>query len=598
MIFKKLFFIILLFLTTNLYSQFQSIEYRKSVIDSIIIIKNDNSLIPLQRLDTLKILMISVNNSIDSSFINSSERYSSINFVDENKFFISKNEYIKKYNLFIIVSDTIPSIDLLSLVSNKKTILCSFASDNFFIDNIFAEKFDCIIISPINDCISKDLTAQIVFGGLACKNKLKYDLNTDFRKNYGFETNQIRLKYTIPEEIGLDSSIIYQKIDSIVNKGIIQNAFPGCQILIAKDMNVFFQKSYGYQTYDSIVKVNNSTIYDLASLTKITAPLPCLMKLYDEKEFSIDEKFSKYYKPFKRSDKKDIIVKDVLTHQAGLKAWIPFWKNMIDENGEYRRKTIKSIPSKKYLIKISENKYLYNNYYKKVFKEIKNSELDTAKKYVYSDLSFYLYPKIIEKITKSNYEEYLYSNFYDILGCSSMKYNPLKYFSKEMIAPTENDIYFRKEQIYGTVHDEGAILLNGISGHAGMFANANDLAKLMQMYLNYGEYGNYRFISDTTLKIFTKYQFPELNNRRGLGFDKPSISDKRYDTPCPDASDLSFGHTGFTGTFAWVDPKNGLLIIFLSNRVYPTRENKNLMRLNIRTSIHQVIYDELKKLEN
>jgi len=319
------------------------------------------------------------------------------------------------------------------------------------------------------------------------------------------------------------------------------------------------------------------------------------MKLYDQNKFYINAKFSQYWKPFKHSNKSEITVIDALTHQAQLTAWIPFWKNLKDEKGEYKRKTIKQDSSRNYNIKITENKYLYKKYYKNIYEHIKESPLLEEKKYVYSDLSFYLYPPIIEEITKQEYENYLYSNFYDILGCNSMKYNPLKYFDINDIAPTELDTFFRNDLIHGNVHDEGASLLNGVSGHAGMFANANDLAKLMQMYLNYGNYGGYRYISDSTLKKFTACQFCESGNRRGIGFDKPSIEDKKYDTPSPDASELSFGHTGFTGTFVWADPKNGLLIVFLSNRVYPTRDNKKLSQLNIRTSIHQVIYDALKK---
>jgi len=216
------------------------------------------------------------------------------------------------------------------------------------------------------------------------------------------------------------------------------------------------------------------------------------------------------------------------------------------------------------------------------------------KKYKYSDMSFYLYPKIIEKITGENYETYLYENFYTPLGASSVTYNPLEKYSKNEIVPTENDRFFRKEQIHGRVHDEGAILLGGISGHAGIFANANDLAKVIQMYLNYGEYGGKRYLQESTLKEWTSYQFEKNENRRGIGFDKPMLKNKNNGTPSPDASDESFGHTGFTGTFVWADPENKLLIVFLSNRVFPTRENKNLWRKNIRTSIHQELYDQLK----
>jgi CubicO group peptidase (beta-lactamase class C family) len=238
--------------------------------------------------------------------------------------------------------------------------------------------------------------------------------------------------------------------------------------------------------------------------------------------------------------------------------------------------------------------FLHKNYQKKIYQAIKESKLLENKEYVYSDLSFYLYPKIIENIEGVDFETYLKQNFYNQIGAYTLGFNPLNKFKKEQIIPTENDTFFRMKQIHGTVHDEGAALLGGISGHAGLFGTALDLAKMTQMYLNMGEYGGHRFISDTTMKQFTKCQFPENNNRRGIGFDKPLLKNKQEGMSAIDASDESFGHSGFTGTFCWADPKNGLLYILMTNRVYPTRNNSKISQLNIRPSIHQVFYDAIK----
>jgi CubicO group peptidase (beta-lactamase class C family) len=592
--------ILLFFFTLNIFPIKAQNNYcleRQRIEDSIVVLSDKDQLLPLKMLDSLKILIVSDGTTDYKSFNETFKKYCDFEFTNIEKLKNENLQNINKYNLLILITDTIYELNYYKPITDLKirTVFTSFTIYNSLIDSNFKDNFNSIILAFGKNRDFQDLTAQLIFGGIGAKNKLYSDLNDYYLKGSGNVTKgNIRFKYTTPYELNIDSALITQKIDSIVNDGIKNFAFPGCQILIAKDNKVFFQKSYGYQTYDSLIEVDNSTIYDLASITKIVAPLPCLMKLYDEQKFDVNEELSEYWKPFRKSNKSEMTVKEVLTHQAQLKAWIPFWKNLLDENGKYINKTIKQDSSGLYNIKIAHDKYLNKNYYKKVFKQIKNSPLEDTKKYVYSDLSFYLFPTIIENLAKVNYEEYLYNNFYNILGCNSMKYNPLQYFQISKIAPTEIDTFFRKEPIHGRVHDEGAILLNGISGHAGMFSNANDLAKIMQMYLNYGEYGGYRFISDSTLKNFTSYQFPELNNRRGLGFDKPSIANKQYDTASADASDLSFGHTGFTGTFTWVDPENGMLIVFLSNRVYPSRENKNLMKLNIRTQIHQVIYDALK----
>lgn len=587
--------ILLFLISNNIYSQTDYLVIRNKIENNIIVLENDDSLIPLQLIDKLNILVLTDGHTDYNTFIKYFNYYTNIDYQNINS---QIPDIINKYNLLIFITDSVKDISYFSDYEkyNAKKIFCSFADVNDLIDKSFSHFFSTLILMNGKTENHQELAAQLIFGGICVSNKLEFDLNSDFKKGTGFVTEgNLRFKYTTPYELYIDSVLINQKIDSIVNNAIKNYAFPGCRVLIAKDNKVFFNKSYGYQTYDSLIAVNENTVYDLASVTKISAPLPCLMKLYDENKFDINAKFSEYWKPFRKTNKSQIIVKDVLTHQAQLTAWIPFWKFLKDSTGGYKNKTVKQDSSKNNNIKIAENKYLYKKYYKKIYDTIATSPLLKEKKYVYSDLSFYFYPEIICNLTKENYEEYLYTNFYDILGCNSMKYNPLNYYSISEIAPTEIDTFFRSELIHGKVHDEGAILMNGVSGHAGMFGNAMDVAKLMQMYLNYGEYGGYRFISDTTVKRFTAYQFKETGNRRGLGFDKPSISNRTNDTPSPDASELSFGHTGFTGTFVWADPQNGLLIIFLSNRVYPSRDNKNLMRLNVRTSIHQVIYDELSK---
>ncbi|MDX1328852.1 MAG: serine hydrolase, partial [Arenibacter sp.] len=265
------------------------------------------------------------------------------------------------------------------------------------------------------------------------------------------------------------------------------------------------------------------------------------------------------------------------------------------KNGSYKWSTIKKDSSARFPIKIGTNMWLHRNYQKKIFKAIKKSPLLEKEEYKYSGLLFMLLPTIIEEITQEDYVDYVNKNFYDKLGATTLTHNPNQKFDSQRIVPTEHDFLFRHRPVHGTVHDEGAAMMGGISANAGLFSNANDLAKLMQMYLNGGTYGGDQFISESTLKEFTKTQFPENNNHRGLGFNKPFL---KYlgenSSTAKDASSDSFGHTGFTGIMAWVDPQEELLYLFLSNRVLPTRENTTLYKLNTRTNIQQVLYDAIK----
>lgn len=385
-------------------------------------------------------------------------------------------------------------------------------------------------------------------------------------------------------------------IDSLAAFAIRQRAIPGCQIIVAKDGQVIYQKSYGYHTYDSLRQVKNTDLYDLASVTKVAAALPALMLLYDQGKFNPDATLSTYLPYFKNSNKSDLTFRELLTHQAGLTPWIPFWQHEMKKNGKFRKRAISDRESNKYSYQIAGELYLKNNFQKHIYKEIKDSPVG-EKKYLYSDLSFYLYPEIVENLSGQKYEDFLLDNFYKPLGAETMTYNPMVNYRLDRMVPTEYDSLFRKQLIHGQVHDEGAALMRGISGHAGLFADVNDLAKLWQMYCNYGEYGGRRFLSDSTMHEFTRCQFPENNNRRALGFDRPMPVPKPDGNTAVSVSQSSFGHTGFTGNFVWVDPEIDLVYIFLSNRVYPTRNNTKLYDLNIRTNIQEVIYEAISNGE-
>lgn len=378
-----------------------------------------------------------------------------------------------------------------------------------------------------------------------------------------------------------------------------RKAYPGCQVLIAKGGNIIFHKCYGYQTYERRIPVREDHLYDLASLTKIAGPVPALMKLYEERKFKLDIPFSTYWPAFKGTDKARITSRQMLAHQSRLRSGISFWSEARLENGQPDPQVFQPRPSPQFNVRVSPNLYMNKDYQEKMYEQIRDSRLLSQERYVYSDLPFYLFPKVIENLTGEDYEGYLQKTFYKPLGAFTIMYNPYKRFPASQIIPTEQDDLFRNELIQGFVHDEGAAMLGGVSGNAGLFSTANDLAKIMQMYLQKGSYGGQSYLLPATVAEFIKVQYPERQNRRGLGFDKPYINNYLYRRqnayPAPDASPESYGHSGFTGTFTWADPGKQILFIFMTNRIHPSRQNPLLSNLNIRSGMLQVIYESLGK---
>lgn len=389
-----------------------------------------------------------------------------------------------------------------------------------------------------------------------------------------------------------------QQIDRIVSQAINEKAFPGCVVYAECQDSILFSKAYGYHTYDSMISVQENHLYDLASVTKMVGATLALMKLYDDQLINLDDPIDKYVdKIGKRVG--SVTLRQALAHQGGLFPWIPFHREIRKNNGGFRKRDIANQSSKDHLYRISDSLYLSNDFYKKIKKFIRKSEVKQHPNYTYSGLFFYLVPEMVQLLTGVEYQEYLDKNFYHSLGALTLGFNPMSRFDQSMIIPTEIDTFFRMEPIHGKVHDEGAIMMKGVSGNAGLFGNAHDLAKVMRMLLNGGAYDSIQYLSPHTIDLFTTVQYPNLNNRRGLGFDKPLlVYDSIRSSVAEKASRRSYGHTGFTGTLAWADPENDLLFIFLSNRVYPSRTNTSLYRLNVRPTIHELFYNYLEDVLN
>lgn len=596
----------------SLSDQETELKKRQQIEASLTLLENKNNLIPLSRLDTLRVAALSVGSASPTEFQHMLANYMKVDFFNLPADFTSSDlaemlSKLKDFNLIVAginqVSNTQEYADLINFLNQQTSVTTFFCKPEVLTTLKISGKPDGLILAFDNDSLTQSLSAQLIFGGIGVSGKLQSNVGDVYLQGAGISIEKpIRLKYTLPEEVGISSVDLNGDIDSIVNNALDKKAFPGCNVLVAKDGKVIFRKAYGYHTFEKQVSTSLNDLYDLASVTKVSGGLPGILKLYDEGKIELDKPVSTYFPDWKnrlfhRSDKADVAVRELYAHQSGLVPFIGFYRQTM-ENGKPSPKWYRAIPDKKHTLCVAPGMYLDQKFLKTVNREIRKTPLKTRGKYVYSDLPLVITPQIVERISGSDFKKFVEDQFYKPLGANAVTYNPLDRFPKEQIVPTELDNYYRFQLIQGTVHDESAAVLGGISGNAGLFASANDLAKLMQMYLQMGTYGGKQYVSEATMKEFTRVQFPQNKNRRGLIFDKPSLnldSLKPTDAyPCPEVSPESFGHSGFTGTFVWMDPKCGLMYVFLSNRVCPTRNNSLISDLNVRTEILSAIYKQLK----
>ena len=381
----------------------------------------------------------------------------------------------------------------------------------------------------------------------------------------------------------------FKKIDSLIENSIELKAFPGAQLYL-KNPDYTYSKSYGFHTYDSLIKVEQDHLYDLASITKTLAATLAIMKLYDEKKLRLDDIISKYIKRLNGSNKKNSSFHELLIHQSGWKPYISHQLSLIKKNGKLKSRFIDDESSKK-RIQLANNLFIKKSYYNKIVRKIKRTKIKSKGEYLYSGLFFCLVPEIVENISGESYQSYLYENFYSKIGVNLI-FNPAKNYQLNKIVPTENDVTFRKQLIQVYVHDETAAIMGGISGNAGLFGSANDVGKISELLLNKGKLNTEQILNESTVKYFSN---PEnyKNERaiRGLGFDKPRLTSSGNITPSQKFSDLSYGHTGFTGTFFWIDPEKETIIVLLTNRVYPSRSYENLYDLEVRRKLIDLVIE-------
>lgn len=589
--------IIILSLLINLFC-FNNLKAEDSIqIHSCVLLKNKNNLIPLKNLDTLNIASLNISTNSDNIFENSCDNYTNVKHFHFNTFSSKRMvkamvKELEDYNLIIVNTDTIHefSANIISNISkDNKVILNYMGISKIPFEEIINLSCQSILYSQNKYLNDLNYSGQIIFGGLSCNNKLKDSLSTTYPKNFGLKTKKIRLSYVNSNDIKIKTDFLY-KIDSIVNTAIQEKAMPGCQILAAKNGHVFYQKSFGRHTYDSISKkVENTDIYDLASITKIASSALILMQQESLNNFNVDSSLG-FYLPniLDSTEYEKLIIKEVLTHQAGLASWIPFYIQTLNE-GMPSYELYSKLPSSIHQNSVAKNLYMLSSYRDTIFDRILATDITPNKDYKYSDIGYYFINEIIKKITTKN-QNIVAENIYKKMGLLNIGYNPIEKWNLDRIPPTENDTFFRHQLIHGYVHDQGAALLGGVGGHAGLFSNANDLAVIMQMYLNKGVYGGDTIIKEEILEKYTSSPYYESNkNRRGIAFDKPVRDGAGGPTCFECASTKSFGHSGFTGNLTWGDPESGILYVFLSNRVYPDAENHKLISMNIRTEIMNII---------
>jgi beta-N-acetylhexosaminidase len=479
--------------------------------------------------------------------------------------------------------------DLVNTLSTQKNaVACLFG--NAYTITKFDElsKYKAVIMGYEDTGLPQYFAAQTIFGGNSFSGKLPVSVNENWKIGNGDSLfNAETFKLTLPQEVTEDLDKMHQ-IDSLIYNSIQDSVFPGCQLLAARDGKIFYNKAFGSPVYNDSVKVKITDLYDIASVTKIASTALAAMYLYEHHKLDLNAKASRYLPELKKSNKAQIRIKDMMAHQAGLKAWIPFYKNTVINN-----KLSDSIYSRTYdenhAIEVADSVWMLNSYKDEIWKEILESPVEPPGHYIYSDLGLIILQHIIEKIVKEPIDVFVKEKFYDPLGIWRITFNPLKHFAANEIIPTEMDTVFRMQLIHGYVHDPAAAMNGGVAGHAGLFSNAQSLSVIMQMLLNGGVYDGHRYFKKETVSLFTNQAFPGTTNRRGLFFDKPEPGGKS--SPAAEsASVFAFGHAGFTGTCAWADPVKRIIYIFLSNRVYPSAENTKLAKRNVRTDIMELFY--------
>lgn len=621
-------------------------ELRIRLVEQCVtVLKNEENMLPLANLKGKKIAVVNIGVSEKSEFENTLSHYFHFDsfYMDKNPDFkqsIWWRDTLSRYDIVLAgmlntsnkasrnFGVTNESARILNSAGEKaRVILCVFANP-YSIDVLKdLNNIEVLMTSYQDDIMTQKATAEAIVGANSVRGRLPVSVCDDYLCYAGITTNAgQRLKWidtetrlfasygrdihdtSLPagnaagdyeEDMMSDHNKVYFKnlegafsrIDAIAQSGITKGAYPGCRVLVAKDGAVVYDKAFGTLDWKESEKVDLNTVYDLASITKIASSTLAAMKLVDEGKLDVNKTLGDYLPIPANNEYSSVVIKNMLSHCAGFTPWIPFYSHTI-EDGKLDPSVYSNQPDSIFNERVCEGLYIRHAYRDSIFQEIIQTPLSAERTYKYSDLGYYFIQRIVEQASGMSIDEFVSTHFYNPMGLNSIGYKPLEHIEKDRIAPTEDDKTFRHQHIRGDVHDQGAAMMGGVAGHAGLFSTAQDLAAIMQMLNNGGEYGGKRYITRATFDLFNTRHFS--GNRRGLGFDKPSLTPGSGST-CRQATSSSFGHTGFTGTMCWADPAQNIVYIFLSNRVNPNAENKKLQDLNIRTEIQEEIYKAFEK---
>lgn len=581
----------------------------KLIENALTLVRDPDNLVPIKELSSTKVGVVSIGATPTSAFEKTLKKYidsknthvntktndASISKVvesmKERDVVIVPIHKMSKYGSknFGITPSTRKLVDALS--KTNKVIVVLFGSP-YAVQ--YFDSASSVIVAYDDKKPYQEITAQALFGAIAFRGKLPVSPSPIIRSGTGvYRPSLGRLGFSIPERVGMSTEKL-AVMDSLMEDMIKTRSSPGGQILVAKDNKIVFMKSYGKSTYGKTKKIDNDDVYDMASVTKICATTVSLMKLYDERKLDLDAPIVRYVPETASSDKAPLRVDAILAHQARLKPWIPFYKTTVTEKKRPPH-PIDTIYARSYrepfTIPVTDKLFLRKDYRDTVWNRIYDSELRKKNTYRYSDLGLYLMARSIKNITGTEVDQYAYENFYKPLGLRRTRYNPLDAIEKDEIIPSEQDTYFRDQILQGHVHDMGAAMLGGVSGHAGLFSNAYEISIILQMLLNGGTYGGKRYVSPHAIQRFTtRYKD---GKRRGLGFDMKNLNDRHTPNMSKKASESTYGHLGFTGIAAFADPENSLIFVMTANRTYPSMENRKYLKNNYRPKAQSIVYDAL-----
>ncbi|GAA3989674.1 serine hydrolase domain-containing protein [Mucilaginibacter dorajii] len=596
---KKLFAVLLVVFTTATYAQNHAVNLKKAAQlleagKNVVLLNNALSIVPLTDIKSASIASVHFNYNQHAVFDSIANKYHVVAGFDADtvqymKGFIELHDMLKFYNTVLIeLSASTRFTPLLQSfiadLENGRTVVLVMAGNGKNLAQFDKVKSPVIWYkNDTNDGAS--VAAQLVFGGVAASNRLDNNYSGIFTKGAGFVTQKTRLGYSVPESVFVNSDLL-ENVDSILNAGIATHAAPAAVVLMAKDGQVIFSKAYGKHTYNGNDITKPDDIFDMASVTKVTATVPSVMRLYEKKLIALDDPISKYVAVTRNiPDKRDQQIKEALLHEAGYTPYIKFYEQL-------KPTDLSADSSAVYPTKVADHYYLRANYFNEVMWPVTlRSKVDTRGKFVYSDISMYMMKEVVEEVTHQKLNDYVLNEFYLPLGMQATGFLPRNRFNRSRIVPTtENDNWFRNMLVQGYVNDPGSAMAGGVEGHAGLFANANDMAIFYQMLLNQGSYGGQKYFDAATVNLFTSRQ--SKTSQRGLGYDR--LNEKQLSETYP--SQQAFGHSGYTGTYVWVDPKYNMVYICLTNRVYPDDgKTYGKSKVNIRAEVLDVFYKAVLK---